>query len=128
MIVASFYDAATDAFSAAAPEVHTSYGSTATAVFWQAVQDGRAPEPSRHVALQVPATFEHITVVDERFVTAAHDHGIAVHVWTIDEPEEMHRLLDLGVDGLMTDRPSVLDGVLRARKVGWAGPDGRRRA
>lgn len=122
VIVASFFDAATDAFSAAAPEIHTSYGSAATAVFWQAVQVGRAPEPSRHVALQVPATFEHLTVVDERFVTTAHDHGVAVHVWTIDEPEEMQRLLDLGVDGIMTDRPSVLDGVLRSRKVTWAGP------
>jgi glycerophosphoryl diester phosphodiesterase len=38
-----------------------------------------------------------------------------VHVWTIDEPDEMHRLLELGVDGIMTDRPSVLKQVLSQR-------------
>jgi glycerophosphoryl diester phosphodiesterase len=119
VIVASFHDRATDAFAAAAPEIHTSYGSAATLEFWQAVQDGTPPPPSRHVALQVPASVEDVTVVDERFVAVAHDHGVAVHVWTIDEAEEMERLVDLGVDGIMTDRPSVLDRVLREKKAGW---------
>ncbi|HYN32001.1 MAG TPA: glycerophosphodiester phosphodiesterase [Ilumatobacteraceae bacterium] len=56
-----------------------------------------------------------ITVVTEHFVRAAHNRGAAVHVWTIDDPAEMHRLLDLGVDGIMTDRPEVLRGVLTQR-------------
>ena len=54
-------------------------------------------------------------MVTPRFVRRAHRHGIAVHVWTIDDAAEMNRLLDLGVDGLMTDRPSVLRDVLVAR-------------
>jgi glycerophosphoryl diester phosphodiesterase len=53
--------------------------------------------------------------VNERFVRNAHRWGIPVHVWTIDHPDEMHRLLDLGVDGVMTDRPEVLRDVLVER-------------
>jgi len=119
VIVASFHDAASTAFSEAAPEIHTSYPSGATVSFWQAVQDGSPPPPTRHVALQVPAMFDDLVVVDERFVTAAHNQGVAVHVWTVDEPEEMERLVDLGVDGIMTDRPTVLDEVLRTKGATW---------
>jgi glycerophosphoryl diester phosphodiesterase len=68
----------------------------------------------------VPTEFQGLTVVDEPFVTAAHGCGLAVHVWTIDEADEMRRLVDLGVDGIMTDRPSVLDGVLQEMGAGWA--------
>jgi glycerophosphoryl diester phosphodiesterase len=121
VIVTSFNDAATDAFSALAPEIPTAAGTLATAAFWQAVQQGADPPATRHVALQVPAAYESITVVDERFVTTAHRHGLAVHLWTIDEPDEMGRLIDLGVDGIMSDRPTVLDGVLQQRGVAWPG-------
>lgn len=115
VIVASFLDIATDAFSAAAPEVPTSAGTAATALFWRAVQDGVDPPPMRHVALQVPADFNGTVVVDERFVAAAHQAGVAVHVWTIDNAEQMEALIDTGVDGIITDRPSVLTSVLAAR-------------
>jgi glycerophosphoryl diester phosphodiesterase len=66
-------------------------------------------------AAQVPVRRGRITVVDERFVERAHRRNIAVHVWTIDDATEMTRLLDLGVDGIMTDRPAVLRDVLTAR-------------
>lgn len=59
-------------------------------------------------ALQVPERYGRLTVVDRRFVAAAHRRGVEVHVWTVDEREEMRRLLALGVDGLMSDRPDVL--------------------
>jgi glycerophosphoryl diester phosphodiesterase len=121
VIVASFNDAATAAFSAVAPEIPTSAGTLATAAFWQAVQQEAEPPASNHVALQVPAAYEAITIVDERFVAAAHRVGLAVHVWTIDEAHEMQRLIDLGVDGIMSDRPSVLEGVLRTAGVAWTG-------
>ncbi|HVU03591.1 MAG TPA: glycerophosphodiester phosphodiesterase [Polyangiaceae bacterium] len=59
-------------------------------------------------ALQVPAEVGGIPIVDPRFVRAAHRKGIQVHVWTIDEPHEMRRLLNLGVDGIMSDYPDRL--------------------
>jgi glycerophosphoryl diester phosphodiesterase len=111
VVVASFSDSITDAFSELAPNVHTSCGTNATAAIYAAVKKGEPLPPTRHVALQVPPTFGDTTVVDEAFVDRAHDAGLAVHVWTIDEADEMRRLIDLGVDGIMTDRPSVLTTV-----------------
>ena len=64
---------------------------------------------------QVPHTFKGRAITDRRFVDRAHAAGLQVHVWTIDDPDEMHLLLDLGVDGIMTDRPAVLREVLRSR-------------
>jgi glycerophosphoryl diester phosphodiesterase len=72
-------------------------------------------------AAQVPVRYGRptgprgLTVVTPGFVRAAHRLGIAVHVWTIDDADEMHRLFDLGVDGIMTDRPEVLRNVLTER-------------
>ena len=66
-------------------------------------------------ALQVPATAGPLTVVDERTLAAAHAAGLTVHVWTVNEPAEMTRLLDLGVDGLISDRADLLRGVLEER-------------
>jgi glycerophosphoryl diester phosphodiesterase len=70
-------------------------------------------------AAQVPVSQGPITVVTERFVERSHALGIKVHVWTIDDPAEMHRLLDLGVDGIMTDRPLVLRQVFEQRGI-WS--------
>lgn len=71
-------------------------------------------------ALQVPVRFRGVPVVTRRSVAAAHAAGMQVHVWTVDAAEEMARLLELGVDGLMTDRPSLLRAVLEARGQ-WTG-------
>jgi glycerophosphoryl diester phosphodiesterase len=69
---------------------------------------------------QVPTRRGRIPIVDERLVRTAHRLGVQVHVWTIDDPVEIDRLLDLGVDGIMTDRPAVLRGVLE-RRGAWHG-------
>jgi len=53
--------------------------------------------------------------VDGRFVQTMHARDIPVHVWTVNNIDEMHRLLDLGVDGLMTDYPAKLKSVLLSR-------------
>jgi glycerophosphoryl diester phosphodiesterase len=119
VIVGSFWDAAIEAFTALAPEISTTAGLMATAAFYQAVREGGPPPPTLHHALQVPPEYEGMTIVDEPFVARAHEHGLAVHVWTVDEPVEMERLVDLGVDGIMTDVPSVLADVLRRRGVAY---------
>ncbi len=119
VIVASFLDSATDAFSTFAPEIPTSAGTVATAAFYQAVQAGETPAPMRHVALQVPARFGETTLVDEHFVEVAHRAGLAVHVWTIEEESEMRELCAMGVDGIITDRPTALVGVLDELGCAW---------
>ncbi|WP_418276788.1 glycerophosphodiester phosphodiesterase family protein [Isoptericola jiangsuensis] len=66
-------------------------------------------------ALQVPVAQGRVHVVDASTVAAAHAAGRQVHVWTIDDPAEMDRLIDLGVDGIVTDRADLLRDVLRRR-------------
>jgi len=79
---------------------------------------GRMGKTSARTA-QVPVRQGPLLVVNERFIDRAHRLGLGVHVWTIDDPVEIARLLDLGVDGIMTDRPTVLRDVLQARSQ-WA--------
>lgn len=112
VIVASFHDVATDRFREYAPEIATSAGTNATAAFYFAVRDGSPLPDLPHVALQVPRSFGDTVVVDSAFVERAHEAGIAVHVWTIDDRDEMEELCALGVDGIITDRPSLLTEVL----------------
>ena len=121
VIVASFLDTATEAFRTFAPSVPTSAGTIATAEAWRAVQ-AREPMPDiPAVVYQVPERQGDLVVVDERFVAAAHDAGKAVHVWTVNDTESMERLLDLGVDGIISDVPTALCEVLDSRGVAWAG-------
>ncbi|MGY1826053.1 MULTISPECIES: glycerophosphodiester phosphodiesterase [unclassified Blastococcus] len=70
---------------------------------------------------QVPLQLGGRALVDERFLAAAHARGLQVHVWTVDDPAEAEAMLDLGVDGVMTDRPAMLRGVLEKRGQ-WVPP------
>jgi glycerophosphoryl diester phosphodiesterase len=119
VIVASFHDAAIQSFRRRAPGVPTSAATEETASFYFSLET--APVVPPVAAFQVPARYGEIDVVSESFVAAAHAAGVAVHVWTINDAGEMRRLVDLGVDGLISDRPSVLAGVLCERECSWDG-------
>ncbi len=73
-------------------------------------------------ALQVPVSYLGILVITPRFVEAAHARGVRVDAWTIDDPAEMRRLLDLGVDVIITKRPARLAEVLEGRREAGDGP------
>lgn len=79
---------------------------------------GRLPGSARRAA-QVPTSRGRLTIVDERFVRHSHRADFPVHVWTINDAPTMHRLFDLGVDGVMTDDVDLLRTVMVERGV-WA--------
>jgi glycerophosphoryl diester phosphodiesterase len=113
VIVASFNDSQIAVFKALAPEVHTSPGTGQVAAFWSSSQ---GPGPGipypQHVALQVPESFSGLTVVSPDFIADAHANNLAVHVWTVNDADDMRRLIRWGADGIMTDRPTLLERVL----------------
>ncbi|MGB0652407.1 MAG: glycerophosphodiester phosphodiesterase [Thermoplasmatota archaeon] len=113
-IVVSFLDPDTEIFRLWNQDVSTATGTGETALFW-AASNAAGGAPSHHHALQVPINFNGVPVLNQDFVDDAHASGLAVHVWTIGDAETMHELIDLGVDGIMTDRPSVLQAVLVKR-------------
>jgi glycerophosphoryl diester phosphodiesterase len=77
---------------------------------------GRFPD-----CAQVPVRYGRMPIVDRTFVRGARARGVAVHVWTINDREKMGELLDLGVDGIFSDRPTLLKEVLVERGL-WTDP------
>lgn len=96
------------------PRACTSMGPRAVARLVAASRIPLVGPPTGHAA-QVPPNQGRIPVVTRRLVERAKRWGVPVHVWTIDDPAEMHRLLDLGVEGIMTDDTRTLRDVMRAR-------------
>ncbi|MFV3127370.1 glycerophosphodiester phosphodiesterase [Niveispirillum sp. KHB5.9] len=82
---------------------------------WAAGHGLPMPGPSGPHCLQVPVRHKGLTVVTPGLLRAAHARDLPVHVWTIDEEREMERLLDMGVDGIITDRPTLLRDVMMRR-------------
>ena len=119
VIVASFLDSATDAFSTFAPEIPTSAGTLAVAAFVQAVRAGETPAPLRHVALQVPARFGDATLVDAALRRGGPRRGPGRP--RVDRRGGVRdgELCGLGVDGIITDRPSALVAVLERLGCAW---------
>ncbi|MEV6962178.1 glycerophosphodiester phosphodiesterase [Streptomyces sp. NPDC051207] len=99
----------------AGPRLATSYGTRG--VLGLRLRSWGVPVAVRRhaVAAQVPESQSGVRVVDHRFVRTAHARGLQVHVWTVNEPDRIHRLLDLGVDGIMTDHIDTLRKVMEDR-------------
>jgi len=81
----------------------------------------RTPSPVLQIPPQHVVRGRRVTLVTRGLVDRAHRHGKHLHVWTIDDRDEMHRLLDLGVDGIVSDRIDTLAEVLAERggTLGW---------
>lgn len=115
VIVGSFSDARLAEFrEASRGKVRTSTGMAATRRWATSFRAGRRVDDGA-TALQVPVQSRGFRVVDERLVRVAHEAGLDVHVWTVNDVSEMARLLDLGVDGLITDRPDLAQELLASR-------------
>ena len=101
----------------AGPRLATSYGTRG--VLGLRLRSWGLPAAVRRtaVAAQVPEVRSGVRVVDRRFVRTAHARGLQVHVWTVNDPDRMHRLLDLDVDGIMTDHIDTLRKVMEDRGV-----------
>jgi glycerophosphoryl diester phosphodiesterase len=116
VLVAAFSDRRSALVRAAlGPTLATGAGRRTVAALVVAKVIGLVPVRTRAVAAQVPLQQGGVPIVDANFLRVCHRAKVAVHVWTIDEATEMDRLLDLGVDGIMTDRPSTLKQVLERR-------------
>lgn len=117
VLVASEQDELVRAFrNLARGSVASSAGKREIFAFWLAARAGASAWlPIEFEALQVPIRYRSLQVVEPRFVAAAHARGLHVHVWTVDHVETMRELIELGVDGIMTDQPRRLVEALRAR-------------
>lgn len=109
VVAASFSHETISEFRKLCPEVTTSGDETETRnfVFMNLAYLGHWYSPNFKV-FQVPTRSSGITIMTPHFVRAAHERNLRVDVWTIDDPEEMDRLIDMGVDGIITDRPDLL--------------------
>jgi glycerophosphoryl diester phosphodiesterase len=90
------------------------YGEVAAFMAWLERGGSETYQPPGH-AMQLPCEFGGRTLVSAQTLAAAHDLGVEMFVWTVNEPAEMERLLDLGVDGIITDYPARLRALLGAK-------------
>jgi glycerophosphoryl diester phosphodiesterase len=108
-IVGSFNQTTLDDFRRQCPEVATSASPSEVSRFLALQKTGLTDSYNPPMqALQVPRNLGGLQIVTKDFVEAAHRRNLQVHVWTINETSEMQRLIELGVDGIMTDYPDRL--------------------
>ena len=113
--VGSFSDRRLRQIRSALPEVFTSMATYEAARARLKSLGVRLGSLSANCA-QVPVKWNGISVIDRRFIQTMKAHGIPVHVWTINAASEMHQLLDMGVDGIMTARPALVKSILISRR------------
>ena len=117
VMIASFDAGALDEFRSLCPEVATSAGASEAIVFywlqWLHLGSIYAPDAQ---ALQIPEKYGDNFIVNQRFLEAAHNRNMRVHVWTVNDANTMKQLIQLGVDGIMTDYPQRLLETLNAAK------------
>ena len=113
VIVGSFSQTNLNSFRSECPEVATSAGPSEVSEFLALSKTGISSTYSPPMqALQVPQKIGALQIVTKEFVDAAHDRNLKVHVWTINDPADMQLLVELGVDGIMTDYPDQLLNLL----------------
>lgn len=121
VLLAAEHDAIMQEIRHLAGDIATSFCTGEVADFIGRVQAGswEGYHPSGK-ALQIPPRFNEIELVTTDTVAAAHHRGLEVHVWTINDPDEMKRLLELGVDGIISDLPGLarvaVDEFLKGKK------------
>ncbi len=117
LCVGSFDAGTLRLFRTLCPEVVTAASSATVGrlAVLNALRLGRLYRPGPARALQVPPTRFGLPLVTSGFVRAAHSHGQAVHVWTVDDPREIVRLIDIGVDGLISNHPDRVIDALNGR-------------
>ena len=113
VLIASFHDDKLKEFRETCPEVATSSAKNETTAFVLLTKPflGSFYSP-KFFSLQVPEESSGITVMTPAFVKAAHERNLAVEPWTINDAETMKKLIDWGVDGIITDRPDIMLEVL----------------
>lgn len=116
VMVGAFSGSTLEQFRRECPEVATSAGTSEVAAFLAMQRSGLAASYSPPMqAMQVPEWAGAVRVLTRDFVEAAHGRNLRVHAWTVNAEDEMRRLLDMGVDGVMTDYPDRLLKVLQRR-------------
>ena len=110
-LIGSFYDRRIARFRRITQgQVAVSAGPTAAAAMWSASRGGRTTR-RRVQAYQLPFDYRGFKI-DEKLVDSIHRAGAHLHLWTVNDPDDMRRFLDMGVVGIVTDRPDVLNDVL----------------
>jgi glycerophosphoryl diester phosphodiesterase len=105
--VGSFDKAALDAVRALDPAIRTGADMDTVRSGLDVASWPGAPAAPAFEAFQVPELYAGIRIVTPEFIDRAHGSGISVFVWTVNAEDDMQRLLDWGVDGLITDRPDI---------------------